>query len=746
MSHAMFKNLKGDISGGISAAVIALPLAIAFGVSAFASIGTPEAMARGAAAGLYGAIFTGMFAALFGGTASQITGPTGPMTVVITDFIVRLMKHPAILEHADPLSAILTLTAVVVCMGGLVQVLMGLSRCGTLIKFIPYPVIAGFMNGIAVIIFVGQIAPMLGIKSFFGSGGTFSPTLLDAHIGMLPILGIGLATIAAILIIPKITRKIPASLAGLILGTGAYLLVGKTLVPSLAQFDGNPFIVGAIPSGFPIPFGFIAISFADIARIILQHPAMFIGPAITLGILGAIDSLLTSLVADVSTKTKHQSNRELFGQGIGNMASAVFGGIPGAGATVRTVVNIQNGGRTRLSGVLHGGILLFILVALGSAAGWIPMCVLAAILMVTAISMLDTYSLSLIRKKTAFKDLFVVGIVTVITVALDLMIAVGIGFMIAAILFIRELISAKVYRKKFRCDLIHSKRIRTEAESLVLKEHGNEILVYELSGHLFFGTADKLSNDVEGEFKETGTVIFDLKWVDTIDITGAGLIKRICDDIKADGGTFMLSSLIGGSRRREKMLLYLKDLGVVESVGDNNIFPDLDRAMEAAENRLIRKFVSQTTTDSGPLDFSGFALLKDMTPEDLTKVKAITQKRRYAAGETIFEAGEPGDTMYMIGSGCVSILGSSGPEKDIRFTSLGPGLYFGEMALLERSDRSARAVADEDCELYAIQMDDIEELIQKDVQVGTRLVHAMARGLSQRLRLVSAELSAIESM
>lgn len=746
MPNAMFNNLKGDISGGLSAAVIALPLALAFGVSAFASIGTPEAMARGATAGLYGAIFTGIFAALFGGTASQITGPTGPMTVVITDFIVGLMKHPAILGHADPLSAILTLTAVVVCMGGLVQILMGLSRCGTLIKFIPYPVIAGFMNGIAVIIFMGQIAPMLGIKSFFGPEGTFSPTLLDHNIGVLPILGIGLATIAAILLIPKITRKIPASLAGLILGTGIFLLVAKTMVPALDQFDGNPFIIGAIPTGFPIPFGFVAISLADIAGLILEHPVTFIGPAIALGILGAIDSLLTSLVADVSTKTKHHSNRELFGQGIGNIASAVFGGLPGAGATVRTVVNIQNNGRTRLSGMLHGVILLFILVALGAAAGWIPMSVLAAILMVTAISMLDTYSLSLIRKKTALKDLVVVGVVTIITVVLDLMIAVGIGFLIAAILFIRELINAKVYRKKFRCDLIHSKRIRTEAESLVLKEHGTEILVYELSGHLFFGTADRLSDDVEAEMKDTRTVIFDLKRVDSIDITGAELIKRICDDIRADGDTFMLSSLIRGSRRREKMILYLKDLGVMKSVGDENIFPDLDRAMEAAENRLIRKFVPQATADLGPLDFSDFALLEDMTPEDLIKIRAIMQKQVYAAGETIFEAGEPGDTVYMIASGCVSILGSSGSEKDTRFTSLGPGLYFGEMALLERSVRSARAVADEECELYAIQMDDIEELIRKDVQVGTRLLHAMARGLSRRLRLVSAELSAMESI
>ncbi len=743
---SIFSNIKGDISGGISAAVIALPLALAFGVSAFASIGTPEALARGAAAGMYGAIFTGIFAAIFGGTASQITGPTGPMTVVITEFIATLMKHPAILEQPDPLAAVITLTAVIVFLGGLVQVLMGILRCGTLIKFIPYPVIAGFMNGIAVIIFLGQVAPILGMKLFFNDTGAFSPVLLDNAVGSLPLLGIGVITIAAILISGKITKKIPASLVGLILGTGIYLLLGKTLVPEFARFEGNPFIIGAIPTGFPIPLDFLSISFADILAFIIQYPAAFLAPAVTLGILGAIDALLTSLVADVSTKTKHHSNRELFGQGIGNAVSAIFGGMPGAGATVRTVVNIQNGGRTRLSGVFHGLVLLFILVVLGSAAGWIPMCVLAAILIVTAVSMLDTYSLSLVRKKTAFKDLLVVGVVTIITVVLDLMIAVGIGLMISAFLFLRELIGAKVYRKKFRCDKIHSNRVRTEAESAVLMENGRQILVYELSGNLFFGTADKLSDDVQGEMEGTQIVIFDLKRVDTIDITGAELIKRICDDVKQNGETFMISSLSSGTGRREKLTLYLKDLGVMESVGEENIFPDVDRALEAAENRLIEKHGAQTVGLHSRRDFSDFALLSNLDAEQQAQVKEVMLEKHYRAGETIFEEGEPGDSLFFIACGYVSILGSAGPDKNTRFISLGPGLYFGEMALLENSVRSARAVADEDCELYVLQMDELERLMMKDTMIGSRILHAMAKGLSRRLRLVSAELSAVESV
>ncbi len=742
----VFHNVKGDISGGISAAVIALPLALAFGVSAFAPIGTPEAMAMGAAAGLYGAIFTGIFAALFGGTASQITGPTGPMTVVITEFIATLMKHPLILEQSEPLWAIVTLASAVVFMGGLVQALMGVLRCGTLIKFIPYPVIAGFMNGIAVIIFLGQIGPILGIKSFFNEKGVFSPNLLHEGVGSLPVLGIGMVTIVVILLASKITRKIPASLVGLIFGTGVYLLAGSAWFPEFVLFEGNPFIIGAIPTGFPVPLHFLSLSLGDLLTIILQNPALFIGPALALGVLGAIDSLLTSLVADVSTKTKHQSNRELFGQGMGNVASAIFGGMAGAGATVRTVVNIQNGGRTRLSGILHGCVLLFVLIALGPVAGWIPMCVLAAILMVTAVSMLDTYSLSLIRKKTAFKDLLVVGVVTIITVVLDLMIAVAIGLVITAFLFLRELIAAKVYRKKYRCDSIHSKRSRTENEFRVLKEHGGEILVYELSGNLFFGNTDKLSDDVEAEMKGSQTIIFDLKRVHTVDITGAELIKRICDDGKSNGETFMLSNFFSGSGRREKLNLYLRDLGVMESVGEKNVFPDVDRALEAAENRLLRKYLPSSEWPFRPCDFSDFALLKDLNRAQLERVKNGMKKRYCKAGEVIFQEGEPGDGVYLIVSGYVSILGTFGAEKDLRFTSLGPGLYFGEMALLERSIRSARAVADEDCDLYILQQEELERILQEDPATGAQIMHALAKGLSQRLRLLSAELSAMESI
>ncbi len=742
----MFSNLKGDISGGISAAVIALPLALAFGVSAFAPVGTPEAMAMGAAAGLYGAIFTGIFAALFGGTASQITGPTGPMTVVITEFIATAINYPVVQAQSDPLPMVLTLTAVLVLMGGTVQIIMGILRCGTLIKFIPYPVIAGFMNGIAVIIFLGQIAPMLGMKTFFAADGVFSPIRLHEGIGSIPILAIGIVTIVVILVAPKITRKVPASLIGLILGTGLYLLLGKTIVPEFARFNGNPFIIGAIPTGFPMPLHYLSIPIGEVLKTILQYPAAFVAPAVALGILGSIDSLLTSLVADVSTKTKHQSNRELFGQGVGNAVAAVFGGMPGAGATVRTVVNINNGGRTRLSGIIHGGLLLFILVVLGPAAGWIPMCVLSAVLMVTAVSMLDTYSLSLIRKRTALKDLLVVGVVTIITVVFDLMIAVGIGFMISALLFLRELIAAKVYRKKFRCDTIHSKRIRTEMEMQVLREHGNEILVYELSGNLFFGTADKLSNDVEAEMGSARVIVFDLKRVETIDITGAELIKRICDDVKANGKTFMLSRLFSGTRRREKLSLYLRDLGVIESIGEENIFPDLDRALEAAENHLIRKYFPKTAEPHRPMNFSEFALLKDLKPEELDRVKRVMQKKHFKSGEVIFNEGDPGDCMYLIESGCVSILGSSGSEIDTRFTCLGPGLYFGEMALLERSVRSARAVADEDCDVYVLSMQNLGELMKEDVSIGTRILYAVGRGLSQRVRLLSAEISALESV
>jgi SulP family sulfate permease len=350
------KNLSGDIFGGITAAVVALPLALAFGVQS----------GMGAIAGLYGAIALGILAAIFGGTKTQISGPTGPMAVVAAAVIAG-----EIVTYGSIEAAIGTIVATFV-LAGIFQVLMGVLGIGQYVRYMPYPVISGFMSGIGLIIIFLQIFPFFGLASpakivdVFASLGE-----IGSNMNVQAVL-LSLATIAIIYLFPKVTTKVPSALVA---------LIGLTLVTVFAGLQVP--VIGDIPKGLP------DVHIDTLLAMDWHHPMVMVIPALTLAALGAIDSLLTSVVADNKTKTKHNSNRELIGQGIGNMGAGIIGGLPGAGATMRTVVNIDAGGRTRLSGVVHGLGLLIVLLGASEYAALIPLPVLAGILITVGLGIID---------------------------------------------------------------------------------------------------------------------------------------------------------------------------------------------------------------------------------------------------------------------------------------------------------------------------------------------------------------------
>jgi SulP family sulfate permease len=399
MSSSAKSSLKGDIFGGVTAGIVALPLALAFGVSS----------GLGAAYGLYGAIFIGFFAAIFGGTACQISGPTGPMTVVTTATVTAMIAVTGSLETAMPALVATFLLA------GILQIGMGVVRIGSLIKFIPYPVVSGFMSGIGVIICLLQVFPSIGLD---GPKRTLD-VARDAFAGKgfdhanFAALGVTAATIAIIYLFPKVTKAVPSVLIALLGLTIASVVLGIE-VP----------IIGDIPSGFP------ALHLDGLADIPSSLYSTIITTAITLAALGALDSLLTSVVADNITKTQHNSNRELVGQGVGNSIAAMFLGLPGAGATMRTVVNVRAGGSTRLSGAVHALFLLIVLLGAGAYASYIPRPVLAGILITVGIGILDYRGLRHIAKVPR-TDAAIMLVVLFVTVFVDLLIAVGIGMAMA---------------------------------------------------------------------------------------------------------------------------------------------------------------------------------------------------------------------------------------------------------------------------------------------------------------------------
>ena len=370
----LFSNVKGDLFGGITAGIVALPLALAFGIQAFSGVTDPSAASIGAYVGLTGAMLLGFFAALFGGTHSQISGPTGPMTVVTATLVTGAWT-----ASNGSISEVMLSMALAAIFCGLFQILFGLIKIGKYVRYIPYPVLSGFMSGIGVIIILQQIYALVGQKSPVLTVDMITelPDHLNSSISFTALL-LGLGAIAIIWLMPKLTKKVPATLVALIV---------MTVISLFLNLDER-LLIGSIPGGLPMPiFAKEGISLEGINWFELLEVSIV--PGLTLAGLGSIDTLLTSVVADNITKTHHNSNKELIGQGIGNMISGLFCGIGGAGATMRTVVNVKSGGRTQISGMVHSMFLLAVLLGLGSLVRYVPLSVLAGILITVGWGIID---------------------------------------------------------------------------------------------------------------------------------------------------------------------------------------------------------------------------------------------------------------------------------------------------------------------------------------------------------------------
>jgi SulP family sulfate permease len=720
-------HLRGDLFGGVTAAVIALPLALAFGVLTFAPLG-PEHASQGALAGLYGAIFTGIFAALFGGTAVQITGPTGPMTVVMTSLVSRLLQ--AGYQPPDLFGPLF----MCVFLGGLVQILLGAWGAGRLIKFIPYPVIAGFMNGIAVIIFVGQLRPFLGLAE--------GASLLDILTLKAPVqpatLAVGAFTVAVVVLFPRLTRALPGSLAGLVLGSAAYHALRAVAGPeSLGP------VVGHIPSQVPLPVYLGTFARELVSGELVADLPVLLGPALALGVLGSIDSLLTSVVADTVTRTRHDSRRELLGQGLGNMAAAAFGGLAGAGATVRTLVNINAGGRTRLSGVIHGLTLLGVVVALGPVAGQIPMVVLAGILLVTAARMVDEWSRNLLWKLTGTAEqkreiainLGVVLLVTVVTVAVDLMVAVGLGVLVAGALFVEKM-SRGVIKHVFRGDVLRSRRVYPPDALAILEAQGRRMAIFELQGPLFFGSADALARAVDREAGDAEIVLLDMRQVSEIDASGARVLELLQEMLSDRGQVLVLCHL----RPEGPRWGFLQDLGIL---GKIQVFPDRDSALEWGELRILSAAGSQIEAE---LPLAALDIVRGLTAGQVETLAGYLERRTYAAGELILRRGDPPEAMYVLAGGRADITVPHPVDgRPFRVAAYGPGAVLGEMALLEGRGRTADVCAQADTVAYRLSAEALRRLGAEHPDLANRLLWNLARELAVRLRATAAEVQVLES-
>lgn len=479
-----FKHFKRDFFGGITAGIVALPLALAFGLQS----------GMGAITGIYGAMILGIFASLFGGTATQISGPTGPMTVV------SAMVVTSAIEVTGSLEAGMGIIIGSFILAGILQIIFGVVRIGRYIRYIPYSVLSGFMTGIGVLIIILQIFPLLGHIS------PKDPIYVVYRIGQ-PLsnisfssLGLGLLTIGIIYLFPKINKTVPSILVALIVSTlAAYFL----------KLDVS--LIGDIPQGLPsLKIGEVFTIDPKMSWTILEYGSM-------LAALGSIDSLLTAVIADNITKTKHHSNRELIGQGIGNTLSALVGGLPGAGATMRTVVNIRAGGKTKLSGIIHGLLLLAMLWEFGWYASFIPKSVLAGILITVGIGIIDYRGLKhLLRVPRT--DAVILFIVLLITVFGNLLHAVGVGMVLSCVLFMKQV--SDLAEGESQMNTFDDSNNGLFRRNLFQGDTGAKVFVKELYGPLFFGVTSHFNELMMLLTKDTEILVICMDKVPYIDQTG----------------------------------------------------------------------------------------------------------------------------------------------------------------------------------------------------------------------------------
>ncbi len=600
----MLSNIKGDAFGGITAGIVALPLALAFGVSS----------GLGPSAGLYGAIFLSFFAALFGGTSTQISGPTAPMTAVSMVVIAGIITvNDGDVNKALP--AILT----VFLLAGLMQVLLGVLGLGKYIKYIPYPVVSGFMTAIGVIILITQILPSIGyypkedtefvnqykaqaeelileniLREEAGEGilvlENFKETVNRARhitnadilkesktlannaasgvLGTLKVLpralkrinwlelALALSTIIIIYGFKRITTKIPSTLVA---------LIAVSAVAIAFNIDYRP--IEEIPSGIPIPNMGIFTSFNT------EAITPYIFTALTLALLGAIDSLLTSVVADNMTKTKHKPNKELVGQGIGNSIAAIFGGLPGAGATIRTVVNINSGGKTRLSGMIAGIMLLVILLGLGPIASKIPAAVLAGILITVGIGVMDYKGLKAmpsLPKDIQFgpiklsSEVVIMLVVMLLSTFWNLVYAVGIGLVIASLMFMKKIGDLT----GLRSDVKTLKEEVWKDEINFPEHYKSEVFIKHIKGPLFFGTTSEFQS-LAAQIPETASiVIIRLDRMQYMDQSGLYAMEDVLQELNKNKITTLFVDLLEQPRYMMERIDIIPDLIPTEHIFD----------------------------------------------------------------------------------------------------------------------------------------------------------------------------------
>jgi sulfate permease, SulP family len=736
MLEFQLSNVRDDLLGGVVSAALAIPLAMGYGMFAFTALGDSY-FAHGALAGLYAAAAVGIVCVVLGDRGTTVYAPRVTTTFLLGALLYHLVHSDTEVLRGANVHVIVLAFFSIILLGGVFQAIFGLVRLGSLIRFTPHPVMAGLQNAAAALLFLVQLGNVCGFdhsisfKAVFGHLAEVKPLSL----------AVALMTFIVMWKARVIAAKIPPLLVGL--GIGTVLYFALVLLGFGSQL--GPLI--GLPVAMESPTPYKAIGTLAQVRDFAELLPLIFGGALALAIVAAIDALLCAKLVTPPGASKVDGDRLLMRLGAGNVLSACFGGITSGINIGPSVANRACGAKTSLSVVVNAAILLLVSTALFPIVSYIPRVVLSATIMVIAVQHVDPWSIDLVRRIGAnasrhrglmLLDLLVTAIVTVLSVTINIVLAIFLGIAIAMVLFIVRMSRSNI-RRRYQCDKIHSRKARTPEEAALLEKRGQAILVLELQGVLFFGSAEMLSDDIErASAIGTRTIILDLRRVTEIDATGARVLADIQGSLARQNQHLVLalakSSEIAGR---------LSEVGVIEAIGANYMFDDIDRAMEWAEDDLIRIDTKDTNSNEIPLE--RVDVLSALTSREIQVIKDHTRRETFPRGKIVFREGDPGNELFIVTKGRASAYLNQADGANIRLATFAPGTVFGELSTLDAGPRSATIVADDDAICYVLSDKQFAALAKDSPAVAIKLLSGLGRELSRRLRRADQTIHQLET-
>lgn len=712
----------GQLVGGTVGALVSIAVVLTMGLLAFAPIGLPAAE-TGIPAAFLSASLGALVMALLAKSKVPTAGPTSATAIILAGLVATLASDPELqVTQPDGIATLLAVTGASVVLMGVLQMIFGAARLGSLAKFVPQPALAGFMNGVAIVILINQVPPLLGLtRSDLVHEG------LGALVRAQPAtLAVGLLSAVTVWLVPRWSPRAPASLIGLLVGCLAFYAVRWTLpeVPLGAQ-------AGAVAERLPVPTALLPL-LGDAAEFFVRHFGDVLVTALLLAVIGSLETVLNLAAVDQTLGTQTNPNLELMANGVANVASGALGGIPLAYLRARAIATVQAGGTTRFAaaaGCVALGVLYF---AGAPLIARLPLAVLAGLMVMVALALSDGWTRQLVEHwrrgdhtDEAKRSLAIVAAVCVVTVWLGFAAGVLLGVLLSALGFIRRM-TRSLLRTRYTGEQRSSRRVYPPRLETLLRDRRSRILVLELEGALFFGNVERLAAEVQ-RLKPPSHLILDFTHVTTIDSTGAVKLMQMARRLAAEGVTLILAA-ISADNQHGAMLRAHEVAGTRQLWAD-----DVDRALEQAELALLAEAGQPLEHAARPLGECD--LLRGLEPADVERVRATMDERRLRAGEQLFAQGDPGNELFVLTEGSMSIVQRDAQGRAAqRFVSFSPGMMFGEVAVLDGSGRSADATADTDAVVYTLPIRGLEELERVAPHVVIRLYRNIAAHLSVRLR------------